>query len=128
MLSAKIFLLVMGVLYLLLALWCILKPDATSEAVGFRLTPGSGQSEYLAVYGGLQLGMGLFFLLPLLRGDFILPCLLGCTLIHAAIVLCRTVGFFLYANIAPTTRYLAGVEWAILTSCVFFWWWSQRGE
>ena len=49
----RIFLTVIGVAYLLLAAWCTFAPARTSQAVGFDLKPGSGQSEFLVVYGGL---------------------------------------------------------------------------
>jgi len=64
---ARIFLAIVGAAYLVLAGWCALMPDKTSRAVGFSLQTGSGQSEFLTVYGGLQLSLGLAFLWPLLR-------------------------------------------------------------
>ena len=64
---ARIFLAIVGAAYLVLAGWCALMPDKTSRAVGFSLQTGSGQSEFLTVYGGLQLAIGLAFLWPLLR-------------------------------------------------------------
>jgi len=60
---AKIFLIVNGVLYVALALWCTLLPTQTSQAIGFGLPNNSARSEYIVVYGGLELAMGAFFLL-----------------------------------------------------------------
>jgi hypothetical protein len=51
-----------GLLYLVLGAWCTLAPDRTSQAVGFTLASPSGRSEYLTVYGGLEVGLGAFFL------------------------------------------------------------------
>ena len=65
----RTFLAIVGIAYLVLAVWCALKPGQTSNSVGLTLQPGSGQSEYLVVYGGLQLGLGLFFLWPLLQHE-----------------------------------------------------------
>ena len=48
-----------GVTYLCLAVWCALQPVGTSQAIGFQIASGSGHSEYLTVYGGLQFGLGL---------------------------------------------------------------------
>ena len=39
--------------------WCALQPAKTADSIGFALRPGSGQSEYFTVYGGLQLALGL---------------------------------------------------------------------
>ncbi|HEY4261629.1 MAG TPA: hypothetical protein VGM98_15775 [Schlesneria sp.] len=47
MLVSRVFLAVVGVVYLYLAVWCSLKPAQTSQLVGFDLKPGSGQSEFL---------------------------------------------------------------------------------
>jgi len=59
LLTTKIFLAVVGVAYIVLAAWCAIRPDQTSSSVGFELKPGAGQSEFLVVYGGLELGLAL---------------------------------------------------------------------
>lgn len=64
---AKIFLIVNGTLYVALGLWCTILPTKTSQAIGFRLPNSSARSEYIVVYGGLELAMGAFFLLCALR-------------------------------------------------------------
>ena len=50
-------------LYLLLAIRCSLRWRETSRALGYTTLSHSGQSEYLVVYGGLQLGLAVGFLL-----------------------------------------------------------------
>lgn len=117
--SSRIFLAVVGAAYVLLAAWCVVSPRSTAAAVGFELRPGSGQSEYLTVYGGLQLGLGLFFLWPLYRDSNTEAVLVGCLLVHAAIVVFRTISFLRYSGISSTTFILAGVEWAILLSTIW---------
>ena len=59
MIRAKIFLAVVGLVYLALALWCSIDPATTSEKIGFQLQPGSGQSEFVTIYGGLELALSL---------------------------------------------------------------------
>jgi hypothetical protein len=107
------FLAIVGVLYLYLAIWCSVRPEPTSKLVGFDLHPGSGQSEFLTVYGGLEFGMALFFLLPLIRPASTRDSLFCCLLIHAGLVAFRSAGFLLYSNIQPMTWKLAAGEWAI---------------
>ena len=51
----RIFLTVVGLIYLLLSIWCSVDPASTSRSVGFTLQTGSGQSEFLVIYGGLEL-------------------------------------------------------------------------
>ena len=118
----RIFLAIIGVLYIVLALWCAVAPDKTSQAVGFTLTPGKGQSEFLAVYGGLELALGLFFLWPLWRPEQVAMPLLFCVILHACLVVFRTAGFFLFTGIATVTYYLAALEWLIfLTAASLLW-------
>jgi hypothetical protein len=111
--TERVFLAVVGVAYLMLAAWCSLRPGPTSQSVGFTLTPGSGQSEFLVVYGGLELGLGIAFLLPLYDVTWTSFALLTCLIIHACLVLFRSTSFFLYSGIHTTTNVLAVVEWLI---------------
>ena len=109
----KAFLALVGLLYLVLALWCTLLPAKTSEHVGFALIGGSGQSEYMTVYGGLEFGMALLFLLPLVKPDSTNVVLLACLLIHGSLVLFRSLAFFRFDDIGSTTVTLAVVEWVL---------------
>ena len=118
--SAKIFLALVGLMYLGLAIWCSVVPTTTSAKVGFQLEPGSGQSEFLVIYGGLELALALIFLLPFARKEFLDSSLVACALIHACLVTFRTVSFFLYDDISSMTYKLAIGEWTILLLSVFF--------
>ena len=123
----KVFLGVVGLAYLVLAAWCMVAPTTTAQAVGFELQPGSGQSEYLVVYGGLQLGLGCFFIWPVFWKPEAIPvAIVASFFIHAAIVLLRSIGFLLYANFEETTLVLAAVEWIILISTLLVWNHQQR--
>jgi hypothetical protein len=111
--TERIFLAIVGVAYLFLAIWCSLRPSQTSQSVGFSLTPGSGQSEFFVVYGGMELGIGIIFLWPLYDPEKGPAVLLTCLVIHACLVLFRSISFFLYSGIQTTTYFLAAVEWLI---------------
>lgn len=111
--TERIFLAVVGVAYLVLAVWCSLRLGQTSQSVGYSLTPGSGQSEFLVVYGGLELGLGIVFLLPLYDTERTAFALIACLIIHACLVLFRSTSLFLYSGIHTTTYVLAVVEWLI---------------
>ena len=114
MIYSKIFLTLCGVLYAGLAIWCSVAPAVTSSKVGFEIKPGTGQSEFLAVYGGLEMGIALIFLLPLFRSEYLNSSLLACVLIHVCLVVFRTIGFGLYTGFTPMTYKLALGEWIIL--------------
>jgi len=119
MLISKLFLAIVGLAYVSLAVWCAVRPQQTAGAVGFELKPGNGQSEYLVIYGGLQLALGLVFLLPLVREGALPVVLLACLIVHASLVLFRTLSFTLYGGIPATTYVLAAVEWAILLTATW---------
>ena len=110
----KTFLALVGIMYLGLAIWCTVSPVVTSEKLGFELKPGSGQSEFLVIYGGLELGMALIFLLPLLREDCVVGSLLACVIIHACLVAFRMYSLFAYSDISAMTYQLAIGEGVIL--------------
>jgi hypothetical protein len=50
-------------MYLVFGAWCALDPFWTAEAVGFSLLNNHGITEFIAVYGGLEFGVGVFFLI-----------------------------------------------------------------
>lgn len=110
---ARLFLGFVGTLYIILALWCSFAPASTSRTVGFTLKPGSGQSEFLVVYGGLELALGIMFLWPLYQKEAARYALFTCLMLHACLVVFRTLGFFLFEGIESTTYSLAFGEWLI---------------
>ncbi|RLS28737.1 MAG: DUF4345 domain-containing protein [Planctomycetota bacterium] len=118
----RIFLAIVGAAYLILAGWCALMPDKTSRAVGFTLQTGSGQSEFLTVYGGLQFALGMAFLWPMFRPSEVALPLLLCLLIHGCLVAFRTLSFVLYNGIPATTYYLAATEWIIFLGAAVSYW------
>ena len=113
MLATRIFLAVVGVAYLVLAVWCAVKPTETADAVGYTLHRGSGQSEYFVVYGGMQIGLGLIFLWPWLQPEAAKSVLIMSLVMHACLVVMRSISFTQYSGIGNTTYALAVVEWLI---------------
>jgi hypothetical protein len=117
----RLFLAIVGVVYIFLAGWCSLMPDKTSNVVGFTLQPGSGQSEFLTVYGGLELALGLAFLWPLIRPAEVAHSLMLCLLVHGSLVAFRTTGFVFYSGIPTATYWFAATEWFLfLASAMLF--------
>lgn len=117
----KTFLTVVGAAYLLLAAWCAAQPARTSNSVGFELRSGSGQSEYFTVYGGLQLGLGLVFLLPLVRPESIGFSLTACLIVHASLFLMRAISLGLYRGVSSMTWGFAVLELALFLLSLLLW-------
>ena len=104
---ARIFLSIIALMYLALSVWCSIAPETTSAKVGFSLNPGGGQSEFLVIYGGLELGLALIFLIPWLKKESTEYALLACLLIHGCLVVFRTASFLMFEGIEPFTKQLA---------------------
>ncbi len=52
-----------GLLYVALGVWCTADPRGVAQRVGFTLDSDSGVSEFVTVYGGLEVGLGVALLL-----------------------------------------------------------------
>ena len=90
--------------------------------LGRFLQRGSGQSEFLTVYGGLQFALGAFFLLPIIRPTELNRALFLCLWIHGCLVVFRTISFCLFGEIPPMTFSLAAVEWIIFLGAALCVW------
>jgi hypothetical protein len=123
--TARIVLAVIGIAYLALAAWCAVKPVQTAASIGLDLNGGSGRSEYFTVYGGLQAALGLIFLAPLVNPSLTGTVLTGCVLIHALLVVFRTVSLVLFAGVTSTTYLFAGMEWGLLIAAGATWWFGR---
>ena len=110
---ARVYLAVVGLLYIVLALWCSIEPKQTSQQVGFTLNGDSGSSEFITIYGGLEFGMALIFLLPLIRAEATRFALLNCLVIHGSLVVFRAATLLIYRDVGATTAKLAIGEWVI---------------
>lgn len=104
-----------ALLYVGLAIWCSIAPETTAHAVGFTALTASGRSEFLAVYGGMEFGIGLAFAYFSVsrqpRNGLALA-----VAFYAPIVLWRAWAIGRYGPLAPTTLALAGMEWLLLLS------------
>lgn len=118
---AKWFLALVGLTYCGLGIWCSVQPEKTSGVVGFTLQRGGGQSEFMTVYGGLEFGLGLIFLLPLFRPSDVSFALLACLLLHGCLVAFRTISFVLFSGIGSNTYTLASAEWLIFILSAVLW-------
>lgn len=118
----RIFLTVVGLLYAGLGVWCAASPDHTSQVVGLRPEGGSGRSEFITVYGGLEMGLALVFLAPLVWPQHARTALVACLLVHASLVAFRGVTLLTIPGIGGATYKLAAGEWIILLAALGVWW------
>lgn len=110
-----------AVLYLLLAGWCTFAPARTAAAVGYASLTRSGQTEYLTIYGGLQLGLAFLFAwfawTQQLRTGLVLAMAL-----YLPIVLYRSAALLRWWPVESTTMILVVTEWLMLAAALWLWW------
>jgi hypothetical protein len=96
--------------YALLGLACMLNPERLARAVGYYTLDNSGSSDFLAVYGGLQLGLAAFFALAGSREELQRPALLFAVCLYAGLVALRLPSLALYHPVRTVTYVAAGAE------------------
>ena len=106
MTPSRLYLLAIAALYAAFAAWCTVKPRATAASLGYELPGPSGLCEYRVVYGGLELGLALFFVIAAFRGSMELSGLWLSLLMHGSLVVFRSV-------IIATTSGLSSVIYAV---------------
>jgi len=106
----KLFLLANGALYVLFALWCTIMPEKTAGYLGFAFRSGSGKSEYVTVYGGLEFGVALFFLAAGLKPELAQAGLLFSLCFYGSLAVWRIYTFITVADIQRPTYFFGGAE------------------
>jgi hypothetical protein len=101
-----------ALLYMGLALWCTIAPDTTAHAIGFTALTPSGQTEFLAVYGGMEFGIGLLFAYFAVSRQPRNGLVLG-VVFYGPIVLWRAWAVSQYGPLEATTLGLAAAEWVL---------------
>ena len=96
--------------YALLGLACILNPERLARAVGYYTLDNSGSSDFLAVYGGLQLGLAAFFGLAGSREELERPAVLFSLCLYAGLVALRLPSLAIYHPVRTITYAAAGAE------------------
>ena len=85
-----------GVLYLLSGLWCLFQSQQAAAGVGYQFTSSFGESEFIVVYGGLQLGLGLAMVICARLPLLVMGALVFSLIFSAVLTLFRLGTFFFY--------------------------------
>lgn len=98
-------------LYAGLALWCTLSPAKTAQGIGYTELNRSGHSEYLVIYGGLQIGLALFYAYLGYHAETVARLgALFSVLLYAPIVAYRFVTVIRFSPVAGLTLGTAALE------------------
>jgi len=110
-----------ALVYAAFSLWCTVRPAQTAAASGYLTLDASGRSEYLVVYGGLQVGIAAFYALLALTPDLHRLGLLFSLAIYTAIVGYRVVTVLLFRPVSGVTLAIGAMEIALLIAAVLLW-------
>lgn len=110
-----------AVLYAVFAIWQTLSPWKTAAAVGYESLSASGCSEYLVVYGGLQVGLAAFFVFAAASPAWQRAGLLLAVCLYLPIVAYRTITVIRFWPLSSTTLIVGCLEVALLIAGAWLW-------
>lgn len=112
---------VCGGLYLISAMWCVFQADAAAGFLGLGLNTGLARSEFFAVYGGLQFGLGAAMLLSSFAPRYVEAAFFFSAVFSFCLALFRLVSFSIYGWTDASLLMLA-IEVGIASVLVYGWW------
>ncbi len=110
-----------GALFALFAIWCTLAPARTARALGYAALDPAGRSEYLVIYGGLQLGLAVAFFLFASNGVWHRIGLLSALSLYAGVVAYRAITLWIVGPVPALTWAVATLELALLVAASALW-------
>jgi hypothetical protein len=116
-----VYFIVNAVLYLSLAALCTCRHGQTSRGSGFVVLDNSGHSEYLVIYGGLQLGLGLFYGMLARQPEYAPLGAVFSLLLYLPIVLYRLGTWLIYRPTSVVTRGTTVLEILLLVWAFIIW-------
>ncbi|MES2636324.1 MAG: DUF4345 domain-containing protein [Pseudomonadota bacterium] len=107
-----------AIIYFIFAIWCTFKRKDTAVASGYLQLNNSGWSEYLVIYGGLQIGLGLIFTYMALNTIFYKIGLVFAVLLYIPIVLYRVITIFKFRSVKRLTLVIGFMEILLLGGAI----------
>ena len=101
---------IFGLITLGFGLWSLLQPAAVAEAVQIRLPTPASVTEFRAFYGGLEIGIALFWLVAARRDALIPAALLSMFLVWAGVAVTRGAGMLIDNSQSPVMWFAFGLE------------------
>lgn len=100
-------------------LYCFFQPGMLAEAAGVAGQSATGTTELRAMYGGAQIGIGLFCAAAFARESLRRPALLANLCIVGGLGTTRLLGALLDASFTSYTLGGLGFEWLIVASAAW---------
>lgn len=84
--------------------YCFLFPETLTEAAGLVASTPTALTELRAMYGGLQMGLGMIALLALLREELVRPALFALATVSIGLFSTRLMGAVIDAGFSEYTN------------------------
>jgi len=109
----QIYLYINAFFYFVFSVWCLSKLYVTSKFLGFQFIDNSGKVEYITVYGGMQLGFSIFFLIMAYYPSLNNAGLIFAVAIYTCLVIMRTISALYFGNIQNATYMIGALEFTL---------------
>jgi hypothetical protein len=113
-------------LYALFAAWCTMAPASTSTNLGYLSLSAGGRSEYLVIYGGIQVGLAILFGLLARQPDYWRLGMQISLALYAPIVCYRVVTVARNWPVGGLTAGTAVLEILLLAAALVIYWRTAR--
>jgi len=90
-----------------------MKLYVTSNFLGYQFVDNSGKVEYMTVYGGMQLGFSIFFIVTAYYPSLNNAGLIFSVAIYSCIVILRTISALYFGNIQKATYMVGALEYSL---------------
>lgn len=115
-------------LYVVFAAWCTIAARTTAKNLGFESLSNSGRSEYLVVYGGLQLGLAIAFGYCAMNSGMHRVGVLFALAVYAPLVVYRVCTVIAFRPVGTTTLAVGAFEALMLVVAALLWFTRLRGS
>jgi hypothetical protein len=106
-------------LYLIFAIWCTAATSSTASNLGYLALSSGGRSEYLVIYGGLQLGIAIMFYILARNPATARPGVVIALALYMPIVIYRAVTVASDWPVSSVTLATAGLELILLLAAAW---------
>ncbi|MEM9172555.1 MAG: DUF4345 domain-containing protein [Pseudomonadota bacterium] len=99
---AKVVLWIVGLITLAFGAWTLALPFGIAGLVGYDLMTPGAITEIRAFYGGVELGLALFWISGAFKPSLLRPALVSMVMIWGAVAASRTLGIVLDGSLSQT--------------------------
>lgn len=122
-----IYLWVNAAIYGIFAIFCTVRASATSTSIGFVSLNNGGMAEFVTVYGGMELGLGLIFAWLAWRPELHRTGLILALALYAPLVIFRWISVAKYWPVQALTLGTGALETMLLLMAIALWMAQRHG-